>query len=112
MPPGNRGDSGRLVHCPRCPAVWLVRPEGESPAELPTPPPLTRRGPLIVEGRALPGIGAVSGAQPAARQVRPELRRYGIAAGAAMLMLALVAALLLAPDSVALPGISLLEGVR
>ena len=111
VPPGEREPSGRLVHCPRCPAVWLVRP-GEEAAEVPAAP-MTRRGPLIVEGKALSGDGVPGGSPDTGPGPHASaLRRYGLAAGAAMLVLALVAMVLLAPDVSALPGIALLEGAR
>ena len=78
---------------------------------LAVPPPVTRRGPLIIEGQTVPAGAPARGAQVAAG-ARVELRRYGIAAGAAVLMLALVAVVLLAPDVSALPGLALLEGAR
>jgi hypothetical protein len=88
-----------------------MRPEADGPHE--APPPLTRRGPLIIEGAALPGGRVVRDPRPTAvAQARFELRRYGIAAGAAVLMLALVAVVLLAPDVSALPGLAFLEGSR
>jgi predicted Zn finger-like uncharacterized protein len=106
-------DAGSLVRCPRCPAAWVVRPEEDGGIALAVPPPVTRRGPLIIEAQALPAAGAVRRPHPAAGVgPRVELRRYGIAAGAAALMLALVAIVLLAPDVSALPGIAFLEGSR
>jgi hypothetical protein len=81
--------------------------------DLAVPPPVTRRGPLIIEGRAVPAGGpAGSRHAPLVARARVELRRYGIAAGAAALMLALVAVVLLAPDVSALPGVAFLEGSR
>jgi predicted Zn finger-like uncharacterized protein len=106
-------EAGSLVRCPRCPAVWVVRPEGDCVIGLAVPPPVTRRGPLIIEGEAVRAGGAARAACPsAAVGQRIELRRYGIAAGAAALMLALVAIVLLAPDVSALPGVAFLEGSR
>lgn len=106
-------ETGSLVRCPRCPAVWLARNEGKRVAEVAMPPPMTQRGPLIIEGEILSGGGAVRDPHPTA-VVRPrfEFRRYGIAAGAAALMLALAAVVLLAPDVSALPGLALLDGAR
>ena len=79
----------------------------------PVPPPVTRRGLLIIEGEVVPG-GGPAPAPPRSTTVgkRVELRRYGIAAGAAALIVALVAVVLLAPDVSALPGVALLEGSR
>jgi hypothetical protein len=91
--------------------MWVVRPEEDGTIDCAVPPPVTRRGPLIIEGRPVPAGGPVHNAKVAAR-TRVELRRYGIAAGAAVLMLALVAVVLLAPDVSALPGLALLEGAR
>jgi len=59
-------------------------------------------------GAGQPVRRAVS--DPIARHTR--LRRYGVAAGAAALMLALFAGILLAPGVSALPGIAFLEGGR
>jgi len=108
------GETPRLVRCPRCPATWLARTaDGDAPPA--SPPPLIRRGALIIEGAIVPsGVAgqpvrrAVS--DPMARHAR--LRRYGIAAGAAALVLALFAGVLLAPGVSALPGIAFLEGGR
>ena len=111
LPAGEARQTGSLVRCPRCPAVWLTRPGAAAPHE--APPPVTRRGPLIIEGAALPEGRVVRDPRPtAAAQTRFELRRYGIAAGAAVLMLALVAVVLLAPNVSALPGLAFLEGPR
>ncbi len=109
-------ETATLVRCPRCPAVWLARSaepcreSGPSPA----PPPVTRRVTLIIHGEIAPG-GLGRAPRSTARgplSRRSGLRRYGIAAGAAALMLALVGVALLAPDVSALPGIALLEGGR
>jgi predicted Zn finger-like uncharacterized protein len=107
---GETGRNGSVVRCPRCPAVWLARAEPESLAERPLPPPVTRRGPLIIEGVAVAAAGRSEA--PAAARPRWAFRRYGVAAGAAVLMLALAAAVLVAPEVSALPGIALLEGPR
>lgn len=108
VPASETGRNGSVVRCPRCPAVWLARAEPETTAERPLPPPVTRRGPLIIEGVA------VAAGRPSEAAARPRrvFRRYGMAAGAAMLMLALAAVVLLAPDVSALPVIALLEGAR
>jgi hypothetical protein len=68
---------------------------------------------LIIEAEVLSG-GRVVGAQLSTATARAPLalRRYGIAAGAAVLVLALVAVVLLAPDVSALPGLAFLEGPR
>ncbi len=76
---------------------------GYGPAELKTPPPVTRREPLIIEGEVATAVR-----RPA--YPRPNVRRYGVAAGAAALVAALVAIVLLAPGVLALPGIGLLAG--
>jgi hypothetical protein len=90
-----------------------VRPDEDGMIDLAIPPPVTRRGPLIIEGEAVPAGGPPRSPRPSVPAgARVELRRYGIAAGAAMLMLALVAVVLLAPDVSALPGIAFLEGSR
>jgi predicted Zn finger-like uncharacterized protein len=105
-------EAGSLVRCPRCPAAWVVRRDEEGMIDLAIPPPVTRRGPLIIEGEAIQA-GVTREPRPAvAAGARVELRRYGIAAGAAALMLALVAVVLLAPDVSALPGVAFLEGSR
>lgn len=71
------------------------------------------RSPLIIEGSVLPVSGTTPGAYPlVAVPPRFNVGRYGIAAGAAILILALVAVVLLAPDVSALPGMALLEGGR
>lgn len=98
-------EAGSLVRCPRCPAVWVMRPVVDGGIDLAVPPPLTRRGPLVIEGQAAPTGGP-------RRPARAGLRRYGIAAGATALMLALVAAALLAPDVSAVPHVAFLEGSR
>lgn len=108
VPAGETGGTGNVVRCPRCPAVWLARAEPGTTAERPLPPPVTRRGPLIIDGVAL----TASGRSEAAAKPRRRFRRFGMAAGAAMLMLALAAVVLLAPDVSALPDIALLEGAR
>jgi predicted Zn finger-like uncharacterized protein len=106
-------EAGSLVRCPRCPAVWVVRPEADGLLGSAVPPPVTRRGPLIIEAAAVPGRDPARAPRaPAAAGQRVELRRYGIAAGAAVLMLALVAVVLLAPDVSALPDVAFLEGSR
>lgn len=104
---------GRLVRCPRCPAIWLAGPH-EAGSDAPwMPPPLTRRGPLVIEGEILPGAGAVREPRaPSTVRPRFQVRRYGIAAGAVVLVMALTAVVLLAPDVSALPGLALLEGTR
>jgi predicted Zn finger-like uncharacterized protein len=106
-------EAGSLVRCPRCPAAWVVRRDEDGMTERPIPPPMTRRGPLIIEGKA--GLSGDLPREPLSAvgpEARVELRRYGIAAGAAALMLALVAVVMLAPNVSALPGIALLEGSR
>jgi predicted Zn finger-like uncharacterized protein len=102
-------EAGSLVRCPRCPAAWVVRGNEDGTIDLAVPPPVTRRGPLIIEAEAIQPTVA---RQPRPAGTRVELRRYGIAAGAAALMLALVAVVLLAPDVSALPGVAFLEGSR
>jgi predicted Zn finger-like uncharacterized protein len=97
-------EAGSLVCCPRCPAVWVMRP-ADGAIDLAVPPPVTRRGPLVIEGRATRTDGP-------RRPARAGLRRYGIAAGATALMLALVAVALLAPDVSAVPHVAFLEGSR
>jgi len=77
--------------------------------DLATPPPVTRRGLLVIEGQAVPAAGHGHGRRAPARG---GFRRYGIAAGAAALMLALGAVALLTPDVSALPVMALLEGSR
>ena len=70
---------------------------------------------MIIEGKIAPRGGsgdAPRSTVPDPLWRRSGLRRYGIAAGAAALMLALVGVALLAPDVSALPGIALLEGGR
>lgn len=100
---GEAGDGGSLVRCPRCPAVWLTRCD-EGPARgAPEAAPITRRGPLIIEGE----LAAAAAASP-----RFAFRRYGFAAGAAAILFALAAVVLLAPDVSALPVIALIEGGR
>ena len=75
------------------------------------PPPMTRRGHADHRGRGpCPARSRSCGASSRPRPAGSGLRRYGVAAGAAVLMLALVAVALLAPDVSALPGIALLEG--
>ncbi len=104
------------MRCPRCPAVWLARgadADGRV-ASAPSPPPMTRRGTLIIEGEI---AARPSGRAPGRPLTEPVsrgsvLRRYGVAAGAAALMLAVAAVVLLAPDVSALPGIALLERDR
>jgi hypothetical protein len=101
------------MRCPRCPAVWVARPEEDGMIDRPVPPPVTRRGLLIIEGQVIPGGGPTPApCASAAVEKRIEIRRYGIAAGAAVLIVALVAVVLLAPDVSALPGVALLEGSR
>jgi hypothetical protein len=72
--------------------------------------PLTRRGPLIIDGEVASSVASHERAAHAAR--RFAFRRYGLAAGAAAIVIALAAIVLLAPDVSALPGVALLEGVR
>ena len=103
-------EAGSLVRCPRCPAAWVVRPDGDGAVDLAIPPPVTRRVPLIIEGEAL--ATGDRGRTPRPTGHSAGLRRYGFAAGAAMLMLALVAVVLLAPDVSALPVVAFLEGAR
>lgn len=103
-------EAGSLVRCPRCPAVWIMRPVGDGVIDLAVPPPVTRRGPLVIEGQAVRAGGGLAGGP--SRAAPAGFRRYGIAAGAAALMLALVAVVLLAPDVSALPGVAFLEGSR
>lgn len=106
VPAGETARNGSVIRCPRCPAEWLARPEPETASERPLSPPLTRRGPLVIDAVA------VAGRRASAAKPRPGFRRFGMAAGAAVLMLALAAVVLLAPDVSALPGIALLEGAR
>jgi hypothetical protein len=77
---------------------------------VPDAPLLTRRGPLIIEGEVAAAVVSHGSAADATR--RFAFRRYGLAAGAAAIVIALAAIVLLAPDVSALPGVALLEGVR
>jgi predicted Zn finger-like uncharacterized protein len=109
---GEVRENGSVVRCPRCPAAWLARAEPESRAEQPLSPPLTRRGPLIIDGVAQRAEPRAKGEAPGPSRPRRGFRSYGVAAGAAALIFALVAVVLLAPEVSALPVIALLEGTR
>lgn len=108
---GEAGDSGTLIRCPRCPAVWLARGGADGTARTPAEaPPMTRRGSMIIEGKL--AMTASAQDRPVAASRSFTFRRYGLAAGAVAIVFALAAIVLLAPDVSALPGIALLEGVR
>ncbi len=103
LPPARTGDAASLVRCPRCPAAWVARPGDDGPGAV-RPPPLTGRGPLIIEGQI---------AAPAAQARRRfGARRSGLAAGAVMVALALAAALAPSPDVAARPEVAGIEAAR
>ena len=113
LPAGEGRGTGSVVRCPRCPAVFVVRAGAEGAAAPLRPAQVTRPGPLIIDGAALPARSpSAAGRSATAAQPSSILRRYGLAAGAGVLVLALVAVVLFAPDVSALPVIALLQGAR
>jgi predicted Zn finger-like uncharacterized protein len=104
------GAAGRLVQCPRCGTTWLARHfdvDVYGPQARCEPPPAARP-PIIIEGEvAVANARRPQRPSAAARPTAPApsgVGRYGFAAGATMLVLALVAVVLLAPAVSALPG--------
>ena len=78
-PAGEAVPAGRLMHCPRCPAAWVVRGE---PRGVSSQPPLTRRSPLIIE------TDAAAASRPASvRRWRFAVRRPGVLAAAVLALL-------------------------
>jgi len=71
--------SGRLMHCPRCAAAWVVH---EEPGRASSHLPLTRRGPLIIETEAAAPFRPAS-----VRRWRSAVRRPAVLAAAAVLAL-------------------------
>ena len=107
------GAAGRLVQCPRCGTTWLARHfdvDVYGPQAHREPPPVARP-PIIIDGKITTAKtrGPQRLSAPARSPARPAaspsgVGRYGFAAGATMLVLALVAVVLLAPAVSALPG--------
>jgi predicted Zn finger-like uncharacterized protein len=104
------GAAGRLVQCPRCGTTWLARHfdvDVYGPQARCEPPPAARP-PIIIEGEvAVANARRPQRPSAAARPTAPApsgVGRYGFAAGATMLVLALVAVVLLAPAVSALPA--------
>jgi predicted Zn finger-like uncharacterized protein len=118
------GEAGRLVRCAHCSTTWLARhfaATAYGPMRRETPPPVTPRQPLIIDGEiAGPTLRSTTFGRP--RPVEPpppspstpafaSARRYGFAAAAAALVMTLIAVVLLAPGVAALPGILAGKGV-
>ena len=113
------GADGRLVQCPRCGTTWLARhfdvdlygPQARREPPPPARPPIIIDGEVAVAKASRPQRTSVPARPPAPAKAPPGVGRYGFAAGATMLVLALVAVVLLAPAVSALPGAAVGGGI-
>lgn len=109
------GAAGRLLRCQACTTTWLARHfagEAFGPTAPRTPPPVTRKQPIIIEGELVapprrtatqrPPLAIPRGFPVKPPSPRPS-GRYGFAAAATVLVLSLIAVILLTPAVSALP---------